>query len=73
MGDTGNPTVLGAIVGFLCILPWLLMVISALRDAPRRKAGPEPYREIPPRDMQDERAGFIESTRKLEKIERAMR
>lgn len=72
MGTTGDPSFFGAVIGFICIAPWLYMLLSALRDKPRQpKQQAQPYREIQPRNMADERAGFVEA--KMQKIERAMR
>ena len=58
----------------LCIAPWLFLVYLALADkTPKKqeKQQPQQYREIPVRDISDERAGFIQA--KLDKIERASR
>lgn len=76
MGSSGNPSVLGMVIGFVCVAPWIVFIFLALADKfPSKppKEQREPYREIQPRDlnMTDERAGFIQA--KLEKIERASR
>jgi hypothetical protein len=58
----------------LCIAPWLFLVYLALADKPsarKQEKQQQQYREIPVRDISDERAGFIQA--KLEKIERASR
>lgn len=70
MGSSGNPSLAAMIVGFVCIAPWILLVISAMRDK-EPKQRQQTYREITPPPLRDERAGFVQA--KLEKIERASR
>lgn len=72
MGSTGDPSSLGLVIGLICFLPWLILIVIAVRDKPRQTKQAAPYREIRPREnMADERAGFVEA--KMQKIERAMK
>lgn len=70
MGSTADPSPLGTLLAILCVLPWFILVVIAVRDKPR-KQHQAPYREIRERHMSDERAGFVEV--KMQKIERAMK